>query len=161
MVNLPDMKTPNQKSCTIGEMLEWCSQNNGVAKGRNHFLVQWTLANVSKLAQIAKMRWSQREWAMKALDDIEAIGVLDKLELLQPKKPIVTSLSKIETVAKAIGLHTYNVHRRLIITRNPLQLEAEDQKVSEPPSEFAIEIDKNAKPTELCTLQTSSANSND
>lgn len=156
------MKPPNQKKCTIAEMVEWAAQMNGkVRKGRKAFMIAWILANIEALNKLQKLPWSSRNWAMTAMRDIELIGVYDTLSLVPPAPPIngVTSpIARLRKVCEALGLHLNKINGRSIITRQQLTAATKPVMVSDLPverrgetsPEFGLEIDMNAKPTQLC-----------
>ena len=86
------MKPPNQKKCTIAEMVEWAAQMNGkVRKGRKASMIAWILANIEVLNKLQKLPWSSRNWAMTAMRDIERIGVYDTLSLVHLRHPSTAS----------------------------------------------------------------------
>jgi hypothetical protein len=165
------MKPPNQKTCSISAMLEWAAAANGkVRKSRKATMIAWILANITELERIKVMPWASREWAMTALRDIDRIGVCESLGLLPPlcqkwenDRPLpingyTSPISRLRSVCKALGLHLNKINGRTVITRQQLTLTSKQVMLSELPvdrrgessPEFGLEIDLNAKPTQLC-----------
>jgi len=143
-------------------MVEWAAQMNGkVRKGRKASIIAWILASIESLNKLDKLPWSSRNWAMNAMRDIERIGVYDTLSLVPPEPPIngVTSpIPRLRKVCEALGLHLNKIKGRTIITSQQLTAATKPVMVSELPverrgetsPEFGLEIDMNAKPTQLC-----------
>jgi hypothetical protein len=155
------MKPPNQKTCSISAMLEWAAAANGkVRKSRKATMIAWILANITELERIKTMRWSSREWAMTALRDIDRIGILESLAIIPtpPINGITSPLSRLRSVCKVLSLHLNKINGRTVITRYQLTVASKQVMLSDLPvdrrgessPEFGLEIDVNAKPTQLC-----------
>lgn len=155
------MKTPNQKNCTIEDMLEWATAESAtkLRKGRKASMIAWILANAKELTGIRTMRWSAREWAMTALRDIERIGIIESLAIV-PTAPIngVTSpIHRLRAVCKVLGVYLNKVNGRTIITRQQLTAAPKHVMLSDMPvdrrgessPDFGLYIDPFAKPTSL------------
>lgn len=143
-------------------MVEWAAQMNGkVRKGRKASMIAWILANIETLNKLQKLPWSSRNWAMTAIRDIELIGVYDTLSLVPPTpfiKGFTSPIARLRKVCQALGLHLNKINGRTIITRQQLTAATKPVMVSDLPverrgetsPEFGLEIDMNAKPTQLC-----------
>ena len=127
---------PKTRTCTIREMIDFASANHGKSKvARKDAIMREALGNITQLSKIDVMRWRERKWALKALKAIEAIGIMDKLELLATMKPEkrneildaknVTSFNQMGKVATCMGLQVHKVNGRVIILRSQ-QTNAED-----------------------------------
>lgn len=89
------MNPPNQKKATIGEMLEFAATSNGqFTKGAKYHLVNYILSNIEGLKPLSAIPWVSRKWALPAWREIQKIGILDGLELLDVKN--ITSLDGLE-----------------------------------------------------------------
>ena len=89
------MKPPNQKTATIGEMVTWASQANGTIKrGAKYHLINAILMDIENLQALASLPWPSRKWALPAWREIQRIGILEGLELLNVKN--ITSLDGLE-----------------------------------------------------------------
>lgn len=121
-----DMKPPNQKTATIGDMLTWAAQSNGkVKRGHKFHLINWCLMNIEVLNALKNVRWSSREWAMLAWQEINRIGISESLELLAPPRPAplngpVVPTSRVRQLCGILGLGFNKVNGRIVITRKPL-----------------------------------------
>ena len=142
-------------------MLEWAAAANGkVRKSRKATMIAWILANITELERIKTMRWSSREWAMTALRDIDRIGILESLAIIPtpPINGITSPLSRLRSVCKVLSLHLNKINGRTVITRYQLTVASKQVMLSDLPvdrrgessPEFGLEIDVNAKPTQLC-----------
>jgi len=148
-------------------MLEWAAAMNGkVRKSRKATMIAWILANITELERIKTMRWSSREWAMTALREVDK-NFIELPRLLAPPmqefdkmgRPIKPPpISRLRSVCKVLGLHPNKINGRTVITRQQLTLTSKQVMLSDLPvdrrgessPEFGLEIDINAKPTQLC-----------
>lgn len=155
------MKPPNQKTATIGEVITWAAQANGkVKRGHKYHLINWCLTNIEVLNELKYVRWSSREWAMVAWQEIKRIGICESLELLGPPQPLPLGQdpvpnTRIRQLCDILGLGFNKINGRVVITRKPLtkissstdyaDMTPAERSASSP--EFGMEIDATAKLT--------------
>ena len=157
------MNPPNQKTASIGEMLEFAATSNGqFTKGAKYHLINYILSNIEELKPLSVVPWVSRKWALPAWREIQKIGILDGLELLpmqsprppeEPKFPV----ARIRQLCGLLGLHFNKVNSRIVITRKPLANAPQSKDYADmTPSErsasspdFGIEIDTTAKLTQF------------
>lgn len=116
------MKRPNLHKSTIGQVLEWCANNNGKVRGKHEqdFIAQ-VLSQASYLDRIKDFPWTARKWADKAWHDIQAIGVTEGMELhSKPQAPILTRIGNLVLACKYLGIYYKKVNGRHVLTRKPL-----------------------------------------
>lgn len=117
------MKTPNKRTATIGEMLEFAATSNGkFKKGAKYHLINYILSNIEELKPLSGVPWISRNWALPAWREIQEIGILDGLELLpfQPSRPPDKPrfpVSSIRHLCGLLGLGFNKVKGRIVITR--------------------------------------------
>lgn len=117
-------------------MLEYASQMNGKTKQeRIQSAIDFTLSNIQQLNRVPNLRWSKRKQVIRALDNIDKIGVLESLELLNHKPvELESGVNEMSVVAQELGLFLNKVNGRLIITRTPLTIKpAEARSLAEMP----------------------------
>lgn len=127
---------PHTRTCTIQAMLEYASQMNGKTKQeRIQSAIDFTLSNIQQLNRVPNLRWSKRKQVIRALDNIDKIGVLESLELLNHKPvELESGVNEMSVVAQELGLFLNKVNGRLIITRTPLTIKpAEARSLAEMP----------------------------
>ena len=139
-------KFPSLRKCTVAEMLNAASQLHGFIKdGRKAAIINEALTNIAQLSRIPLCKWSERKKALRALENIDRIGIMDSLELLNPKQScsrfeggVVNDMKK---VAEWLGLHIYKVDGLILCMRKPLTIASEDRTLAEmlPPSSRGIE----------------------
>lgn len=130
------LKFPKTRKCTVSEMLQYASSMNGhVTEARKSAIVAEALTNISQLSRIPMCKWSERKKAMRALENIDRIGIMDSLELLNPKQScsrfeggVVNDMKK---VAEWLGLHIYKIDGLILCTRKPLTIASEDRTLAE------------------------------
>lgn len=117
------MKPPNQKTATIGEVITWAAQANGkVKRGHKYHLINWCLTNIEVLNELKYVRWSSREWAMVAWQEIKRIGICESLELLSPPPPQPFGQdpvpnARIRQLCDILGLVFNKINGHVVITR--------------------------------------------
>jgi adenosylmethionine-8-amino-7-oxononanoate aminotransferase len=139
-------KFPALRKCTVGEMLNAASQLHGFVKdGRKAAILAEALTNIAQLSRIPLCKWSERKKALRALENIDRIGIMDSLELLNPKQScsrfeggVVNEMKK---VAEWLGVFVYKVDNLIVVTRKPLTIASEDRTLAEmpPPPSRGIE----------------------
>jgi len=150
------MKLPNQRTATIGDMLTFASQMNGRVRSKKaSAIISHCLVNIADLQPLSVIPWQSRKWALPAWREIQRIGISDSLELLAPASPPPINgktipVSRIRQLCALLGLHYNKVNSRTIITRKPLTPTATPKPVDSEHVDLAMEIDLNAKPTQLC-----------
>lgn len=130
------LKFPKTRTCLIGDMIQYASSMNGhVTEARKSAIVAETLTNISQLSRIPLCKWSERKKALRALENIDRIGIMDSLELLNPKQScsrfeggVVNDMKK---VAEWLGVYVYKVDGLLVVTRKPLTIASEDRTLAE------------------------------
>lgn len=154
------MKPPNQRTATIGDMLIFASQQNGKVRSKKaSAVISYCLVNIAELQPLAAIPWQSRKWAVPAWREIQRIGICDLLELLEPVKPPAVGatpvpVSRIRQLCELLGLYYNRVNNRTVITRKPVTPIASPKPCESRHIDLAIEIDLNAKPTQLCLLPT-------
>lgn len=132
------MNKPNLKTCTIAEMISFATQMNGKTRSKKlQSLIHGVLNRLQDYEKIGGLRWSQRIPALRALNDIQIIGVSETLELHNHRAcAIQSSLARICDVARCLGLHVNKINGRIIITRTPLTVASKVTMVADlPPGE--------------------------
>jgi hypothetical protein len=135
-MNKHPIKFPSTRTCLVSDVLSYAGQMNGKTKQPRHTkTVQEALGNIASLSKISMMRWSERKWALKALKAIEAIGIMDRLEMLNHLKPDektaileaknLTSINKMGKLADKLGLQVHKVNGRILVIRGS-QMKTED-----------------------------------
>lgn len=127
---------PSVRTCTIQAMLEYTSQMNGKTKQeRIQSAIDFALSNIQQLNRVPNLRWSKRKQVIRALDNIDKIGVLESLELLNHKPvEIDAGVNEMSVVAQELGLFLNKVNGRVVITRTPLTIKpAEARSLAEMP----------------------------
>jgi len=159
---LNNMKLPNQRTATIGDMLVFASQQNGKVRSKKaSSIISYCLVNIADLQPLSSIQWQSRKWAVPSWREIQRIGILDRLELLAPfaqppHNATSTPASRIRQLCGLLGLYHNRVNNRTVITRQPVTQHQSISHACDAESKFFdIEIDQNAKPTTLCTLQNS------
>lgn len=158
--NSPDvMKIPNQRNATIGDMLTFAAQMNGKATAKKaSAVISFCLVNISDLQPLSALPWQSRKWALPAWWEIQRIGISESLELLAPATPMPfgekpAPAARIRQLCGLLGLHYNKVNNRTVITRKPMTVvKIFYQEQAAEHGSFDIEIDQNAKPTQLCEL---------
>lgn len=129
-------KFPKTRTCLISDMLTYASTMNGLVKdARKAAIINEALTGIAQLSKIPNMRWGERRWALKALDAIEKIGIMDRLELLthlspQAKEEIaearsISSFNQMGKVATSMGLQVHKVNGRVIVIRKSMTEKSE------------------------------------
>lgn len=118
---------PSTRTCTIREMLDYASANHGKSKvERRDKIMREALGNITQLSKIDVMRWGERKWALKALKAIEAIGITERLALLDLptqqqrdgfKESKAITWNQMGELASKIGLEVHRVGARVIVLR--------------------------------------------
>jgi hypothetical protein len=131
-------KFPKTRTCTVGEMLSAASQLNGhVTEARKSAIVAEALTNISQLSRIPLCKWRERKKALRALENIDRIGIMDSLELLNPKQSCSRFeggvVNEMKRVAEWLELHLYKIDGIVVITRKPLTIASEDRTLAEMP----------------------------
>lgn len=104
-------------------MLTWAAQSNGkVKRGHKFHLINWCLTNIEVLNELKNVRWSSREWAMVAWQEIKRIGISESLELLAPTTPpplngTVVPTSRVRQLCGILGLVFNKINGHVVITR--------------------------------------------
>lgn len=132
------LKFPKTRICLIGDMIQYASSMNGLVKdARKAAIINEALTNIAQLSRIPLCKWSERKKALRALENIDRIGIMDSLELLNPKQScsrfeggVVNDMKK---VAEWLGLHIYKVDGLILCTRKPLTIASEDRTLAEMP----------------------------
>lgn len=112
-------------------MLSAASQLNGLVKDtRKAAIINEALTNIAQLSKIPNLRWGERRWALKALNAIEQIGIMDRLELLTHLTPkakeeiaearSISSFNQMGKVATSMGLQVHKINGRVIIIRKSM-----------------------------------------
>lgn len=128
----PKLKKPNFRKATIGEVLTWAASANGTVKSpRKQKFVTEALGNIQNLSRIASMSWFGRKWALKALANIDKIGVTENIGTDFGELP--TGLNRMGVVAKVLGLTVLKINKRVVIT--PLKKAPDVRMVSDLPPE--------------------------
>jgi len=140
------LKFPKTRTCLVSDMLRYASQMNGLVKdARKAVIINEALTNIAQLSRIPLCKWSERKKALRALENIDRIGIMDSLELLNPKQScsrfeggVVNDMKK---VAEWLGVFVYKVDNLIVVTRKPLTIASEDRTLAEmpPPSSRGIE----------------------
>lgn len=139
-------KFPKTRQCLIGDMLQFASQMNGLVKdGRKAAIINEALTNIAQLSRIPLCKWSERKKALRALENIDRIGIMDSLELLNPKQSCSRfeggAVNDMKKVAEWLGLHIYKIDGVILCTRKPLTIASEDRTLAEmkPEERWGIE----------------------
>jgi len=116
---------PKTRTCTIASMLSAASQLNGLVKDtRKAAIINEALTNIAQLSRIPACKWRERKKYLRALENIDRIGIMDSLELLNPKASCTRFsngiVNEMKVVAEMLGLHIYKIDRLVVILRNPL-----------------------------------------
>lgn len=152
------MKPPNQRNATIGEILTFAAQANGKVRSKKaSAVISYCLVNIAELQPLAVIPWQSRKWALPAWREIQRIGILDRLELITPPPPLPfgatpVPASRVRQLCDLLGLYYNRVNNRTVITRQPLTSITSPKPCDAEHVDLAIEIDQNAKPTQLCSL---------
>ena len=88
------MKPPNQKTCTIGEMLEWAATNNGKVKASIQEIINDVLADIQELNLIKFAKFHQRKWIKEAIDRVKFLPHLKRLQIVDVRAPHIHSKDK-------------------------------------------------------------------
>ena len=127
---------PPTRTCTIEAMLLYSSNTTKPSKQKRvNEAVQFALSNIQQLNRVPNLRWSKRKQVIRALENIDKIGVLESLELLNHKPvELESGVNEMSVVAQELGLFLNKVNGRLIITRTPLTIKpAEARSLAELP----------------------------
>lgn len=152
------MKLPNQRTATIGDMLVFASQQNGKVRSKKaSSIISYCLVNIADLQPLSSIQWQSRKWAVPSWREIQRIGILDRLELVTPPPPLPfgatpVPVSRIRQLCDLLGLHYNRVNSRTVITRQPLTAIASPKAADAEHVDMVMEIDPNAKPTQLCEI---------
>ena len=167
-INPKKLKFPPARTCTIAAMLEYAANSNGVSRQTAiRSAVAYALANIAQLNRVPDMLWKDRKRAVRALENIDRIGIMEKLELQAPQKSLNGSINEMSKVARHLGLYVYKLDGRVIITRMELAIkQPELRSLAEMPvsergassPEFGMEIDTGAR---LASAVWSSRNAQD
>lgn len=116
---------PKTRTCTIAAMLSAASQLNGLVKdARKAAIINEALNNIAQLSRIPACKWRERKKYLRALENIDRIGIMDSLELVNPKASCTRFsngiVNEMKVVAEMLGLHIYKIDRLVVILRNPL-----------------------------------------
>ena len=117
------MNLPNQKTASIGEMLEFAATSNGqFTKGAKYHLINYILSNIEELKPLSVVPWVSRKWALPAWREIQKIGILDGLELLPMQRPVPPDeprfpVARIRQLCGLLGLGFLRINGRTVITR--------------------------------------------
>lgn len=117
------MNPPNQKTATIGEMIEFAATSNGqFTKGAKYHLINYILSNIEELKPLSVVPWVSRKWALPAWREIQKIGILDGLELLPMQRPGPPDeprfpVARIRQLCVLLGLGFNRINGRIVITR--------------------------------------------
>lgn len=130
------LKFPKTRTCTVAEMLQYASSMNGhVTEARKSAIVAEALTNIAQLSRIPMCKWSERKKALRALENIDRIGIMDSLELLNPKQSCSRfqggQVNDMKRVAEWLGVYVYKVDGLLVVTRKPLTIASEDRTLAE------------------------------
>ena len=127
---------PHTRTCSIETMLLYASNTTRASKQKRvNEAVQFALSNIKQLNRVPNLRWSKRKQVIRALENIDKIGVLESLELLNHKPvEIDAGVNEMSVVVQELGLFLNKVNGRLIITRTPLTIKpAEARSLAEMP----------------------------
>lgn len=120
---------PKTRTCTIAEMLTAASQLNGLVKDkRKAAIINEALSKIENLNRIAAGKWSERKKLLRALENIDRIGIMDSLELANPKASCTRFsggiVNEMKIVAEMLGVYIYKIDRVVMILRKPLMIAA-------------------------------------
>jgi len=91
--------------------------------------IAFALNNITQLNRVPSMMWKDRKKAIRALGNIDKIGILDDLELLGHKPiGIDSKTNELSIVAHHLGLFVNRVNGRVVITRTPLTIQPTEIK---------------------------------
>lgn len=127
---------PHTRTCTIEAMLLYSANVKRASKQKRvNEAVQFALSNISQLNRVPKMMWKDRKRAIRALTNIDKIGILEGLELLGHKPvELESGVNEMSLVAQHLGLFLNKVNNRIVITRTPLTIKpAEARSLAEMP----------------------------
>lgn len=127
------LKFPHTRTCTVGAMVEYCSQMNGKTKqARKAAIIDLCLKDITKLNRVPNMLWAKRKTIIRALDAIDRVGVTDSLELVSPQQSSSRfsngAVNEMKEVAMALGLHVYKINSFVCVTRTPMTIKAKEMK---------------------------------
>ena len=124
------LRFPSTRTCTVGEMLIFASNTKRESKQRRvRDAIAFALNNIAQLNRVQKMRWADRKKAIRALDNIDKIGIFEGLELLGHKSVGIDSkTNELSLVAVHLGLFVNRVNGRVVITRTPLTIQPTEIK---------------------------------
>ncbi len=124
------MKFPSTRTCLINDMLLFASNTTRESKQRRvRDAVSFALSNITQLNRVPKILWSKRKQAIRALQNIDKIGILDGLELLGHKPVEIDSkTNELSIVAHHLGLFVNRVNGRVVITRTPLTIKPSESR---------------------------------
>jgi len=124
---------PKTRTCTIAEMLQFSSQMNGLVKdARKAAIINEALNNIAQLSRIPACKWRERKKYLRALENIDRIGIMDSLELLNPKASCTRFsngiVNEMKVVAEMLGLYIYKIDRLVVVLRTPLTLAPQETR---------------------------------
>jgi len=118
-------KFPKTRTCLISEMLTYASTMNGLVKdARKAAIINEALTGIAQLSRIPLCKWRERKKYLRALENIDRIGIMESLELLNPKASCTRFsngiVDEMKVVAEMLGLYVYKVDKAIVILRTPL-----------------------------------------
>lgn len=132
-MKIKHLKFPKTRTCLISDMLTFASSMNGLVKDtRKAAIINEALTNIAQLSRIPLCKWRERKKYLRALENIDKIGIMDSLELANPKASCGRFdggvVNEMKVVAAMLGLFVYKVDRLICITRTPLRLAQDEPK---------------------------------
>jgi len=127
------LKFPKTRTCLISDMLTYASTMNGLVKdARKAAIINEALTGIAQLSRIPLCKWRERKKYLRALENIDRIGIMESLELATPKA--ISSrfsngnVNEMKVVAEMLGLYIYKIDRLVVVLRTPLTLAPQETR---------------------------------